>query len=1106
MWVLRGVLVPTGGSHMLTKLFTDLCRMVVSCWRPMKPPPRVRRLGPHARWLLSTMLLILSAPAAHAQVVTTKIQLGTPGTVGPLAISVNPVTNRIYEVNQNSTVVMIDGATNNIFTVKDPMRTLIGPVSLAVNPATNTIYVANAAADVISVIDGTTNTITTGILEPTGSCEPTASSCGPMDIAVNAATNTIYVLNTNNAVTVIDGGTNTVTATVKVKTGTNGTFAVNPVSNKIYVASALNDNFSVINGADNTFSTIALLSGDSVGTAVVLNPVTNRIYASVGNTSPATPFRVTVIDGMKDTVITDVTDPTNGLLIPVDMAVDPATNKIYVSDASGPNTVSAIDGTTNALTDISLGGSLGGPESIAVDPVSNRVYVNLVQSNKVVALDGTTHVATTLPLPGSAAGNSPISLGVNPVTDKIYVTSTGDFVGVIDGADYATATVTTPAFTSGVAVNIATHRAYVTTGTTSASVIEIDEPTNTTTTVVTGVAPNAVAVNPLTNEIYAANFSTNNVTVIDGATRTSASVPVGKGPNSIVVNPTTNKIYVANYQGSSVTVIDGATNLTATIAVGSLPYGLAVDTVTNQIYVANQNSDTVTVIDGATNSVAATITVGSGPLGVAVNTATNTIYVANSVSGNVSVINGATNSVAATVPAGTTPFAVALYENINTVYVANQGTDDVTVINGANNTVTATVTVGTTPTAIAANPVTGKIYVANSKSDNVTEIDAATNTITTITAGTGPQAIAVDRVAGQVFVANYSITTGSVTVISEQQVSAIPLTTTITPIEGNVTESTQPVLSFTALSSYSPNVPPVQQVFYRMDNWRGPWLTATGTAPNFSGAPSVPLKFGTHVVYAYSEDAQEGDSIQPSFDFGPGNGGSSSPMIGAIAPYLFAVVPPRTFSGTGISLSAGANPSFSGTLVTFHAAVTGPGDTPTGTIQFMDGATALGPVLRMSNGTASFSTSTLTVGIHNITAVYSGDVLFRPNASLPFTQVVLSNTGSASVTSVSVNGSSSSAAPAYVYFGEFNGIHGANITVSISPSTASGASSIILLDNEAQLGPLLTPTAGTVTINTQLTIGDHYIRAIYLGNGIIKGSAWPVPGVFVRRTPRPHPH
>src|SRR5204863_3519406 len=64
--------------------------------------------------------------------------------------------------------------------------------------------------------------------------------------------------------------------------------AVNPVTNKIYVANTGSGSVTVIDGASNTASTVGVGSGPI---AVAVNPVTNKIYVAnqVGS--------VTVIDG-----------------------------------------------------------------------------------------------------------------------------------------------------------------------------------------------------------------------------------------------------------------------------------------------------------------------------------------------------------------------------------------------------------------------------------------------------------------------------------------------------------------------------------------------------------------------------------------------------------------------------------------------------------------------------------------------------------------------------------------------------------------------------------------------------------------------------------------
>ena len=80
----------------------------------------------------------------------------------------------------------------------------------------------------------------------------------------------------------------------------------------------------------------------------------------------------------------------------------------------------------------------------------------------------------------------------------------------------------------------------------------------------------------------------------------------------------------------------------------------------------------------------------------------------------------------------------------------------------------------------------------------------------------------------------------------------------------------------------------------------------------------------------------------------------------------------------GLSLSSSASASAEGNSLTFTATVTGTG--ATGTVTFEDGGTTLGSsVLR--DGTATYAISTLAIGSHSITAVYSGDANFGSSTS-----------------------------------------------------------------------------------------------------------------------------
>ena len=116
-------------------------------------------------------------------------------------------------------------------------------------------------------------------------------------------------------------------------------------------------------------------------------------------------------------------------------------------------------------------------------------------------------------------------------------------------------------------------------------------------------------------------------------------------------------------------------------------------------------------------------------------------------------------------------------------------------------------------------------------------------------------------------------------------------------------------------------------------------------------------------------------------------------------PLLFSgssatVIQSVTSTTTTTTLNSTSNPSKLGQPVTFAAIVKGNGGTPTGTVGFTDGATALGTVSLDTSGQATFDTSTLTVGSHTVAANYGGDPNFLGSSSM-LMQTVNPNTPAA---------------------------------------------------------------------------------------------------------------
>ncbi len=112
--------------------------------------------------------------------------------------------------------------------------------------------------------------------------------------------------------------------------------------------------------------------------------------------------------------------------------------------------------------------------------------------------------------------------------------------------------------------------------------------------------------------------------------------------------------------------------------------------------------------------------------------------------------------------------------------------------------------------------------------------------------------------------------------------------------------------------------------------------------------------------------------------------GGDAADIGSTSPILKQVV--KKASST-TSVASSLNPSNVGQKVTFTATVTSPTATPTGTVKFMDGSTELGTGT-LKKGKATYSTSSLSEGSHNITAVYAGTADITGSTSPVLVQVV----------------------------------------------------------------------------------------------------------------------
>jgi hypothetical protein len=147
-------------------------------------------------------------------------------------------------------------------------------------------------------------------------------------------------------------------------------------------------------------------------------------------------------------------------------------------------------------------------------------------------------------------------------------------------------------------------------------------------------------------------------------------------------------------------------------------------------------------------------------------------------------------------------------------------------------------------------------------------------------------------------------------------------------------------------------------------------------------------------------------------------------------------------ASTSTTLSVAPTSTNLNQSVTLTATVApGTAGSPTGTVNFLDGATQIGSTA-LTGGVATFSTSALTAGSHSITAAYSGDSNYNVSTSTAI---------SLAVTAPEFGLSASALSPASVAPGA-----SAKSTITITPSGGLNSSTVALT---CSVSPAVSPAA-----------------------------------------------
>jgi phospholipase C len=193
---------------------------------------------------------------------------------------------------------------------------------------------------------------------------------------------------------------------------------------------------------------------------------------------------------------------------------------------------------------------------------------------------------------------------------------------------------------------------------------------------------------------------------------------------------------------------------------------------------------------------------------------------------------------------------------------------------------------------------------------------------------------------------------------------------------------------------------------------------------------------------------------------------------------------------TQTSLTSSLDPALVGQAVTFTATVTSSSATPTGKVAFHDGANPLGSQTLNSAGVATFETSTLAAGQHNITARFQGNATFATSAG-----------GLSQTIKVQSAVSMTSATPNPATYGEA-------VTLAANVATSSGSPAptgkVSFAFGKVVLGSATLNASGNATLAlsaAKLSSGSDSVTASYAGDAIyIAGVSSPL---VVTVTPAP---
>jgi hypothetical protein len=365
----------------------------------------------------------------------------------------------------------------------------------------------------------------------------------------------------------------------------------------------------------------------------------------------------------------------------------------------------------------------------------------------------------------------------------------------------------------------------------------------------------------------------------------------------------------------------------------------------------------------------------------------------------------------------------------------------------ADATVSLALTKGSNPSVVGASLTFTATVAPNTATGSVTFLDGATIIgISFLEGGTASLTTSSLAVGAHSMTARYSgdtfVNSGTSAALAHQ---VLAVTSTSLAASLNPTAFGQGATFTATVASATPGSITGTVTFKDGGTVLGSGTVSSGKATLSTSALAV----GAHsITGVYSGNASYGRSTSPALSHTVNKASSST------------------------TVSSSHDPSAFGQSVTFTASVAAvsPGSgTPAGTVTFKNGGAMLGSGSLVS-GKATFSSSSLTVGAHSVTATYNGSTNYSTSTSAVVTQTV---NKAATATTLMSSPNPSTLGQTITF----------KVTVAtVAPGSGTPTGSVTLKDGATALQTVSLANGKATLTRSTLSHGSHSMTAVYLGS------------------------